>query len=286
MKPSRALRGPHHTHLFSLAALAVLALGSAGCDEEKPKGDAPKDSGATIQSMATMPVNTAALSASAAAAASAAPAKKKITDCPTGDTVDTQDAALLAEIRKKLQKKPSDPPVKMSELPNVKSINLIQPGGTIQQIDPCLFPKMTNLHDLFLGPGDYDDLTPVANLNQLLTLGIANSKVTDLKPISNLAQLDRLDISHTPIRDLTVVGTLANLTEIQIDESEVTDISPLANCKKLEKVSLKKTMVSDLSPLKNLQKLKYVYIQGAAVTDTSPLQAAVGRGAKIVTTGR
>jgi internalin A len=279
MKASRALRSARIPLLFALA----FGLGTAACDDDKPKGDAPKDSGPTLV-MSAMPVVSAAPSGSAAA--TPAPTKRKVTDCPTGDTADTPDTALAAEIRKKLGKKPNDPPVKMSELANVKSINLTQPGGNITDLDPCLFPKMTNLHDLFLGPGDYDDLTPIANLNQLLTLRVAFSKVKDLKPLTNLVNLDRLDLGHTPVRDLTVVGNLVNLTEIQLDESEVTDISPLASCKKLEKVSLKKTMVNDLSPLKNLQKLKYVYIEGAAVTDTSPLSAAVGRGAKIVTSGR
>ena len=279
-RPSARVASAFVVSVFSFGTLGVLA-GASGCDDDKAKTDPQASASAAMTAAAPVMSATAA---SASPSASADAPKKKDVVCTNSDTVDTQDQALLAELRKKLGKKPTDA-VKVSELPNVKSINLTAVTN-LTDLDPCVFPKLTGMHDLFLGPGDLWDLSPIASLNQLITLRASINKVSDLRPLEKLVQLDRLDLGRTAVRDITMVGNLVNLTELSIDETEVRDLAPLASCKKLEKISIKKTQVVDVSPLKNLTKLKYLYIEGAPVTDTSSLQPLVGRGLKIVSSGR
>ena len=182
------------------------------------------------------------------------------------------DAALEAEVRRKLCKDTG--PLTPADLAQVKSINLST--AKVHQIDPCIFPMFTSLKDLFLGPGDYDDLTPLQKLTTLESLRLSMSQVKDLHAIEGLKRLDRLDISHTLVGDdqLKSVGSLVNLTELMLDEDNVTDLTPIANLKKLERLSIKKTGVKSLAPLSQLKTLKFLYIADTPVTRHHPRAAA------------
>src|ERR1700733_11835003 len=77
-----------------------------------------------------------------------------------------------------------------NDLKAIKSINLSQ--ATINDLDPCVFPLFTGMKDLFLGPGDLDNLTPLATLTQLITLRASINKVSDVSPLAKMTQMDRL----------------------------------------------------------------------------------------------
>ncbi|MBL8611076.1 MAG: hypothetical protein JNL38_27280, partial [Myxococcales bacterium] len=128
--------------LAGLVVLLAIPAALGGCEEEKKKPGAVPS--ASSPATATAAPSTTA-SAAPTATASATPPKKKIVECPQGPEVKTEDTALLAEIRRKLSKKP-DEPVKMAELANVKSINLT--SATVNELEPCIFPKLTNLKHL------------------------------------------------------------------------------------------------------------------------------------------
>lgn len=264
--------------LHVTAALALLALPLLfACDEEKKKQEildktAPQDAG-------TMAMVDAALPVPAAPSASVAAAPKI---CPSGPDLVVDDKDLEAELRKKLAK-PKDP-LKVSDLANIKSLNLTQ-KQSLDELDPCVLPKLKNLKDLFLGPGKYRDLTPIANLTSLWSLRASISEVEDLKPLEKLTLMDRLDLGRTHVRDISVLANLVNLTELQLDDTQVADLSPLAKDTKLEKVSIKHTNVTDVSPLKNLTALKFLYVEGCAITNLDSLGALTAKGLKIVTQG-
>ncbi len=212
--------------------------------------------------------------------------KKLATDCPAHSaTVDFgNDATLEHEVRRKLGKDKG--PIAVSDLALVKSINLSGAQGSLQihQIDPCIFPMFTSLKDLFFGPGEYEDLTPIQKLTTLESLRVASSPVKDLRPIEGLKRLDRLDLAHTLIGDeeLKSVGSLVNLTELMLDEDSISDLTPIANLKKLERLSIKKTQVKNLAPLVSLKKLKFLYIADTPVSDITPVQPLIAGGMKLV----
>ena len=142
----------------------------------------------------------------------------------------------------------------------------------------------TSLKDLFLGPGEYDDLTPIQKIATLESLRVSLSQVKNLHAIEGLKKLDRLDISHTRVGDeeLKSVGGLVNVTELMLDEDNVSDLAPVANLKKLERLSIKKTMVKSLAPLSQLKTLKFLYIADTAVSDITPVQPLISGGMKLI----
>jgi internalin A len=258
--------------LFAVATLAV------GCDE--PKTDVPAAASAAAPLVAPPPPP----------APSTPPAptwrKRLATECPPRpSSIAFEDqVALEREVRRKVGKDAGN--ITPADLAEIKSLNLSQAQGgqQVHQIDPCIFPMFTSLKDLFFGPGEYEDLTPIQKLTTLESLRVASSPVKDLRPIEGLKRMDRLDLAHTLVGDdeLKSVGSLVNLTELMLDEDTISDLSPIANLKKLERLSIKKTQVKNLAPLASLRKMKFLYIAETPVTDISPVQPLMANGMKLI----
>jgi internalin A len=260
------------------ALFAALAVPCTACDESKyDKYKTPADAEAA---------GTTVVPSAVASAVSTAPPvptyqKKNATDCkPHPAAVEFDDPPLEVEVRRKLGKDAGA--IKPAELAQIRSINLA--NTRLHQVDPCIFPMFTSLKDLFLGPGDYDDLLPLQKLTTLEALRVSLSQVKDLHAIEGLKRMDRLDLSHTLVGDdeLKSVGSLVNLTELMLDEDAVTDLTPVANLKKLERLSIKKTQVKSVAPLAQIRTLRFLYIADTPISDITPVQPLIANGMKIM----
>ena len=258
---------------FAVSTAFVLALGA--CDENKESVDKSADTGAIAV--------TTASAVAPSPSAPPAPPVKKVYKCSPGSDVDFHgNAAIETEVRRKLAKDAGA--ITPADLKTIKSVNLSQ--ATVDDLDPCIFPLFTGAKDVFLGPGDLDDLSPLASLTQLITLRASINKVHDLGPLAKMTHMDRLDVGRTAVHDITPIANMGALTELQLDDTQVTDISPLRSCKNLEKLSIRRTPIKDISPLKDARKLRFLYIEGAPIEDTNVLSSLVGNGLKIVRTGQ
>lgn len=252
-----------------------LGLVAFGC-EETPKPSAAPTAAATPT---PAPSPTPAPAPAETAAAAPKKPKKTLADCAKGGAVDFGDAGIEAQVRLKLQK--AEGAISAADLKRLKSLNLSQ--VKLDQLDPCVFTPMTALKELFLGPGDYDDLSPIAGAVGLESLRASMNQVSDLSPIAKMTKLDRLDLGKTKVKDLTPIAGLKNITELQLDGTEVEDISPLEKLTLLETLSLKNTKVKDAGVLKGMKKLKFLYIAGSPL-DADPMSVGAARanGAKII----
>lgn len=262
--------------LGSLIPCLVFAAFSGAC-EDKP---APTAAPSATAAAAPTPTPTPTPAPAPSAAPAAAKPKKKLADCPTGAEVAIDEPALEAEIRKKLDK--ASGAITKSDLKRVKSLNLSQLKD-IHQLDPCVLTPMTGLKELFLGPGDYDDLSPLAGMTQLESLRASINQVKDLKPLEKLTKLDRLDLGRTQVSDLAPLAKLTSITELQLDDTQVDDLKPLEKLVNMTNLSLKHTKVKDASPLKGMKKLKFIYIGGTPL-DEDPMSVGFlrGQGTKVI----
>ncbi len=198
------------------------------------------------------------------------PKKKKEWKCSSvpGVVDFAGDANLEKEVRFKLKK--PDGPLTPGDLANVRSIDLTK-YGPVDELNPCVMPKFTGLHDFFAKGDDLEDLTPISELSTLISLRVTSTSLKKLDALKKLVHMDRLDLSHTGVTDLTVVALMTDLTELSLDGSPVSDLKPLEKLTKLEKVSLANTAVKDVSPLKNCKNLSKLDISGTPATDYSML---------------
>jgi internalin A len=197
-------------------------------------------------------------------------------ECADGKNVDFHHKGLEQEIRRKLEK--PEGTITKAELAKVKSVNLAK-GDSLDYLDPCVFPYLTGVKDLFLGPGKLNDISGLNKLIKLESLRATANQVSDISVLANLKLLDRLDLANTLVSDISVLSGLTKLTELQLDGSKVTDISPLTDHPALERLTLNRTGVKDVSPLRGVKTLKHLNVSGAAVTDPETLAR---RGLEIV----
>jgi internalin A len=254
------------TRISFIACLLAIAC------EQPPKPTAQKPS--------AVPVVTAAPAPSQAVSADPPKpkrAKKKPDDCPKVEAVSFSTPEFEEAVRTKLDKRTGA--VTRADLGRLKSLNLTQ--RKLAERDVCLFPHMKNWKELFLGPGDLDDLGPIAELTKLESLRASMNQVSDLTPLGKMTKLDRVDLAHTQVRDLGPLVGASGLTELLLDNTPVEDVGPLAKLAKLKVLVLKDTRVKDLGPLRELKELKTLDIRGAPVKDTSPVDRLTGRGLKV-----
>jgi internalin A len=195
--------------------------------------------------------------------------KKKLEDCPDGNELQIDDEDLEKAIRFKLQK--DEGKLVKNDLKRLTSLNLAQ--SKVHELDICLFPHMTSLKELFLGPGNLDDLSPIENLTKLESLRASLNKVSDIKPLAKMTHMDRLDLGQTQVKDLSPLAAMTRLTELSLDGTPVEELSPLSEMKDLERLSIKHTKVKDVTPIKDLDKLKFIYVTDTPA-DNDPMSFA------------
>jgi internalin A len=205
----------------SVAALFLLTALSTGCDDDKK----PTAAAAAASPAAT----TAAAAPSAAPAQSVAavePPRKKEYKCGPGPAVEFHDPVLETEVRRKLAKPTVT--IKIADLKNVRTLNLS--NGKVEDLDPCIIPHMSGLKEIFLGPGELHDLSPLSTLLNLESIRASINKVSSVEPLSKLTKLDRLDLGRkrTLVKDLSPLRGLKKLKFLYIAGTPIDDLSPIS----------------------------------------------------------
>lgn len=216
----------------SLAAIVVIA-----CESNEPsaiEAAASANAAKSAQAEASQAALARMIEKNAAEreekAAAEDPAKN--ISCKDGPVADFHDKELEAEVRRRLEKPEGE--IKVSELGKIKALNLARAGVSVDYLDPCIFPHLTGLRDLFLGPGKLSDLSQLAQLKNLEALRASMNQVSDVSPLAGLEKMDRLDLGRTQVKDIKPLAGLTNLTELMLDNTKVTDIAPLAALEKLK----------------------------------------------------
>lgn len=250
--------------------LCLLACSVAlSCEDPPPAKDAPSPAQAQAPATAAAPAPAVAEPAPAAVApVEKAPEKKQVV-CPKPPKVAFSDPALEAEVRRKAQKPEGE--LSIADLRKVRSVDLTRSRAEVNELDPCVFPLLTNLRHLYLGRGALSDLTPIKGLTQIEGLRVSMNQVADLSPLAGMVNMDRLDLGRTQVRDLSPLKGMKKMTELMLDDTPVEDVSPLAGLAKLERLSIKRTRVTDVSPLRALTKLKFLYVGGSPVENAGSL---------------
>ncbi len=133
----------------------------------------------------------------------------------------------------------------------------------------------TNLQTLYLGRylgrNQITDVSPLAGLTNLQTLGLWGNQITDVSPLAGLTNLETLDLGDNQITDVSPLAGLTNLQILWLEDNQITDVSPLAGLTNLQTLGLWGNQITDVSPLAGLTKLQRLWLGGNQITDVSPL---------------
>jgi internalin A len=245
----------------ALTALLLAAI-ALGCEDPAPAKSEAADPAKPAPAASPTPAAAPAPAPEKAPEPEKAATKAPVV-CPPASKLAFSDPALEKEVRRKASKPEGE--LTLADARKVRSVDLTRSGAEIESLDPCAFPQLTSLHQLYIGKGSITDLSPLKGLKQLEGLRISMNPVSDISPLSGMLQMDRLDLGRTQVRDLTPLKKMSKLTELMLDDTPVDDLTPLASLSALERLSIKRTRVTDVSPLKALRKLKFLYVGGSPV---------------------
>ena len=128
-----------------------------------------------------------------------------------------------------------------------------------------------NIWTLCLKNTAITDISPLANLTQLILLNLSNTQVSDISALKKLKQLAYLNLGNTPITDISPFAGLTQLTMLDLHKTAITDISALVNLEQLTKLYLGNTAITNLSALAKLKQLAYLFLNNTEITDISAL---------------
>ena len=129
------------------------------------------------------------------------------------------------------------------------------PGAIITTAD------MVNLTSLKALGHNISNLTGLESATNLTRLQ-ANGNISDLSPLAGLTQLESLGLSNAPISDLSPLAGLTQLWALGLSGTSVSDISPLEGLTWLNDLLLNDNNISDLSSLEGLKFLTYLGVKG------------------------
>ncbi|MFW6237983.1 MAG: FlgO family outer membrane protein [Bacillota bacterium] len=132
---------------------------------------------------------------------------------------------------------------------------------------------LQDLRNLDMDTQRIDDLSPLADLEQLVELNLADNDITSLSGLSGLNNLEVLIIRQNEFSDLSTLSRLGNLRELNLEDSTgvrsgLNNISSLEN---LSELNLSNTDIETISSLSELSRLRWLSIRSTEVDNIRPL---------------
>jgi WD40 repeat protein len=151
---------------------------------------------------------------------------------------------------------------------NLRSLSLSH-NKAISDLSPLA--GLVRLESLGFSGNQVDDLRPLAGLKRLEFLALDGNPIQDFSPLSSLPNLAGIHANRTGLRDLSPLAGLVKLTFLALNENGISDISILAALPNLNTVTLEINQLRDVSALAALTKLKQIDLRGNRIDDISPL---------------
>lgn len=193
---------------------------------------------------------------------------------PNDAVVEFSDPVLERMVREAMKRPDGD--ITFSDAKTVKELRLNidyqqeYPAGTrITSIEGLQY--FVNLETLELLFHDISDVSPIAGLAKLRSLGLGGNPVQDISALSGMTELDYLALFNCQASDYSPLMNLTKLRILQIGYSTFSDARVLQGLTNLDTLELIYAQVSDVTPLGDLPNLKSLKLEGNPISDYSPL---------------
>ena len=183
----------------------------------------------------------------------------------TAQTVDIPDPTLRNYIERVLGKAAGDP-ITVTEMATLTSIAIQEQEKGVSDLTGL--DHAINLTELYLYDShSISDISPVASLTNLTSLGLGGNPISDISPVAGLTNLTSLGLGHNQISDISPVADLTNLTSLGLGHNQISDISPVAGLTNLTSLYLRGNPISDISPVAGLTNLIELYLGENSISD-------------------
>ena len=185
-----------------------------------------------------------------------------------GTPITVTEMATLTSIEIQEQKRGINDLTGLDHAINLTELHLYD-SHSISDISPIA--GLTNLTSLGLGHNQISDISPIAGLTNLISLGLAGNRISDISPIAGLTNLTILLLQDNSISDISAVSGLTNLTILLLQDNSILDISPVSGLTNLTRLYLENNLISDITAIASLTNLTELDLDGNSISDISPL---------------
>jgi internalin A len=161
----------------------------------------------------------------------------------------------------------------LSFLKSLRKLNISQTPFTVRtDLDISPLASLVNLETLGLNMARVNDIEPLRGLTKLVSLNIGGSLVRDLSPIKGLTLLKSIDVRDSRVADMSVLDGDDALEEVSVDEKQVPSLTHLSRLPKLNRLNIIAQVPVDMAAVGTLSNLTFLFIWGPPVIDLSPLR--------------
>ncbi len=144
-------------------------------------------------------------------------------------------AGLTNLVRLRIAENPLTDISALSELTELRVLRMHRHGDFIGGQVPRTHMGATGI----LFTNAITDISPLANLTNLVDLNIHTQDISDLSPLSDLTQLEELRLAGNSFTDISPLRGLYKLQYLELTGNDVTDISPLSGLPNLMQLDLR-----------------------------------------------
>ncbi|MCL1866494.1 MAG: leucine-rich repeat domain-containing protein [Oscillospiraceae bacterium] len=137
-------------------------------------------------------------------------------------------------------------------------------------------PKNTVYIDLSYN--QISDLSPLAELTELMSVDLSYNRIEDISPLGGLKKLEGLILWGNFVSDISPLSELTELYALVLDENYIIDISALKGLTEMQYLGLSYNLISDISPLASLKDLYLLLLDFNEVSDLTPLHGLSNLG--------
>ena len=191
---------------------------------------------------------------------------------PCDEVVEVPDPTLEMLLRLESRKYEGD--ICASDLRDLTYLdNELCPGGfcvTMTISDLTGLEYCSGLTELHLS-GDFSDLSPLAVLDNLTVLSLGSTQLSDITPLAGLTAITTLGL-HNQISDITPLAGMTAITWLDLTHNQISDITPLAGMTAITWLALTHNQTSDIYPLVQNSGLgtgDHVFLSSNPLEDTS-----------------
>ncbi|MBE0651263.1 MAG: hypothetical protein IH595_10530 [Bacteroidales bacterium] len=116
-----------------------------------------------------------------------------------------------------------------------------------------------------------DNLEPLSELPDLVSVDVSHTLIDDLTPLRSLNKLETLNISGCPVKSLEPMRYASGLRELDASYTMITKMEVLGNLRNLESVNLSYSPVDSLKNISGLIHLKVLNLAGTRIQQIDSL---------------
>ena len=160
----------------------------------------------------------------------------------------------------------------IKSLVNLKSINL---SNTKNINDLSIIAYLVNLKSLGISNCNFPDLKIIENLKKLKSINTSSNGHLNFSHLPYINSLQSLNLSKNNIHNIDFINRFTNLKWLDLSDNEITDISQIQELSSLKYLDLSDNKIRDISPLAKLVELQYLNVEENQIINLNGLNGTI-----------